>query len=161
MQDTMKPFANTAWWIAFLMPGIILQAYFPGLDALILGVLLLIEEKNYRTLVWFVPAIIFLQDGMGTQAFGSTLLCVTLCYLLYTLTRRIARASRYGFYFLLSLCMGGVRLFLDWLFASLEELPYIPDQLLYEGCLEAAYLFSGWIVLRRLRVHCLPQETEA
>lgn len=157
----MTPIANTVWWIAFLVTGIILQATFPGLDALILGVLLLLEEKDYRRLVCFVPAVILLQDGMGTQAFGSAMLCIALCALLYRLSSGIASASRIGFYFFLSLAMGGVRIFLDWLFATLEDTAFLPEQLFHEGAAEAVYLFIGWVVLRHLRRECIQQGTDA
>lgn len=157
----MTPFANTVWWIVFLIAGIILQATFPGLDALILGVLLLLEEKDYRRLVCIVPAVILLQDGMGTQAFGSAMLCIALCALLYRLSSGIASASRIGFYLFLSLAMGGIRIFLDWLFATLEDTAFVAEQLFHEGAAEAVYLFIGWIVLRHLRQECVQQGADA
>ncbi len=157
----MTPLANTAWWIVFLAAGIILQATFPGLDALILGLPLLLEERDYRRLVCFVPAVILLQDGMGTQAFGSAMLSIALCSLFYWLARGIASASRIGFYLFLSLCMGGIRIFLDWLFATLEDTAFVPEQLFHEGAAEAVYLFIGWIVLRHLRQECVQQGTDA
>ncbi|MDO5536152.1 MAG: hypothetical protein Q4F72_01275 [Desulfovibrionaceae bacterium] len=151
----MAAFANTLWWVAFLVAGIIVQAALPGLDALLLGLILIAEEKDYRTMVWFVPSVILLQEGMGTQPFGAAMVCVTLCLILFRMCARMAMASRAGFVLLLSLSCGGVRILVDWFFANLEGLPYAMEELIAGGVHQSVYLLAGWEILRRVRIALL------
>ena len=83
----MRLLQNIFWWLAFLFGGIILQLYVPGLDALIVGIILVSLERDYKTMVWLVPAVVILQEGMGTGLFGSSVAWYTALVLLYKLGR--------------------------------------------------------------------------
>lgn len=147
----MSAFANTSFWVAFLMAGIIAQAALPGLDTLLLGIILITEERDYKTMVWFVPSVVLLQEGMGTQAFGASLVCVTLSLIFFYLCSRLATASRAGFYVVLSMVMGGVRFLVDWFFANLEGLAFVTEHLFGDALIETLYILAGWTLLRHLR----------
>ncbi len=147
----MSAFRNTLWWITFLMACIVLQVVLPGIDALLLGVILLIEEREWRTMVWYVPAMVLLQEGIGTQAFGGTVMLIGLCVFLHRLCQPIAQASRAGFSLFFCLLMGGLLMFTDWFIATLEGLPASMEDLVFYGLAETVYLLIGWTLLVRLR----------
>ncbi len=147
----MSAFRNTLSWIVFLMAGIVLQAALPGIDALLLGVILLIEERDWRTMVWFVPAMVLLQEGTGTQDFGGTVMLIGLCVFLHRLCQPIAQASRLGFSLFFCPLMGGLFMFTNWFIATLEGLPAPMEDIVFTGLAETAWLLAGWTLLVRLR----------
>ena len=54
----MNTFQECCWWLAFIVISIIAQALVPGLDALVVGVLLLLQERDYKMLGWLLPEIL-------------------------------------------------------------------------------------------------------
>ena len=54
--------------------SIALEMYIPRIDTLIVIVLLLLENREYKTLVCMLPLILLIQEGMGTQHFGASIL---------------------------------------------------------------------------------------
>ncbi len=147
----MAVMQNILGWLAFLCCAIIVQTYVPGLDALIVGIILVTQERDYKTMVWLLPATILLQEGMGSQYFGASILYVICFFFLYRISRALALASRAAFVILVSLGMGALRVFLGWFFATLQNTPYTMTGIVYDGLLEAVYILIAWVLLSRLR----------
>ncbi|MBQ1330264.1 MAG: hypothetical protein IIY31_01270, partial [Desulfovibrio sp.] len=81
----MAKLRSVLWWLAFACAGIVAELYAPRLDALAAGLLVMLEEKDYKTLVWFLPLAVLLQEGMGTTYFGATVALYAVflaCYFL-------------------------------------------------------------------------------
>ncbi len=142
---------NIFWWLAFLFCGIILQLYVPGLDALVVGIILVSLEKDYKTMVWLVPAVVILQEGMGSLSFGFSMFYIASFFLLYRLSQSIALASRLIFYLLVSIGMGALHSFYSWFFATLQNVPYDMNVVVHDGVLQTFYILVAWPILGRLR----------
>ncbi len=152
---------NIFWWLAFLFCGIILQLYVPGLDALVVGILLVSLEKDYKTMVWLVPAVVILQEGMGSLSFGFSIFYIASFFVLYRLSMAIALASRLVFYLLVSAGMGALHSFYAWFFATLQNVPYDQTVIMYDGVLQTFYILVAWPILGRLRRLVAHEEKKA
>ena len=142
---------NIFWWLAFLFCGIILQLYVPGLDALIVGIILVSLERDYKTMVWLVPAVVILQEGMGSLSVGFSMFYVASFFRLCRLFRGIALAAKGAFYLLISLGMGLLHSFYSWFFATLQNVPFDMNVIVHDGVLQTFYILVAWPILGRLR----------
>ena len=139
----MRLLQNIFWWLAFLFGGIILQLYVPGLDALIVGIILVSLERDYKTMVWLVPAVVILQEGMGSLSFGFSMFYIG------------------SFFLLVSLCMGLLHGFYSWFFATLQNVPFDMNVIVHDGVLQTFYILVAWPMLGRLRRLVVHDEKKA
>ena len=77
--------ANIGWWVAYACIAIVLQSRAPGLDFLLPGFILAIQERNGAQFLWVAVFFLLLQEGMGNMAFGGTLLWYALAVFLFRL----------------------------------------------------------------------------
>ncbi len=147
----MAAFRNICWWLVFLAAGIVLQLFVPGLDALLAGVVIVTQEKDYRTMVWLVPVILLLQEGMGSQYWGASFVTLACFFLLWRLTLSLSLVSRAAFTVLISLGMGGVRLAQEWIFAILQNEARPFEAMLTDAVIQGVWLLAAWPLLTRLR----------
>ena len=122
----MAKLRSVLWWLAFACAGIVAELYAPRLDALAAGLLVMLEEKDYKTLVWFFLACYFLLSVLHS-------------------------ASKFIFICALSLALGAARLLLWRLFAVLQGFPDDPAEAMRIGCMQACYLPCAWLLLSSLR----------
>ena len=147
----MHTLRNALWWTCFLCLSIVLQVHITRLDALIVGVIIVTEERDYRTMVWLLPLIVLLQEGMGTQHFGASVLMLAAFFALYRAGRGIENASPALFVLVISLGLGCARGFLDWLFCALQAYPFSPEGALHDAIVQAVYTPLAWLFFARLR----------
>ncbi len=147
----MAKLRSALWWLAFACAGVVAELYVPRLDALCAGLLVMLEEKDYKTLVWFLPLAVLLQEGMGTTHFGATVALYAAFIASYFLLSVLHSASRFIFICTLSLALGAARLLLWRLFAVLQGLPDDPAEALRIGVVQACFLPCAWILLSHLR----------
>lgn len=148
----MNTFQECCWWLAFIVISVIAQALVPGLDALVVGVLLLLQERNYRMLCWLLPIFIILQEGMGTRPFGGVLLWYLAVIASFKIGRWLFEVGNFVFIFLLSTCLGGAYFGLAWLLSPLQTTPAFDMNAMRDISLaQAVYMPLAWRVLSALR----------
>ncbi len=147
----MAKMRSVLWWLAFACAGIAAELYAPGLDVLAAGMLAMLEEKDYRSLVWFLPLAVLLQEGMGTTHFGASVAFYATLLACYFALSVLRSASRLIFVLALSLVLGAARLLLWRLFALLQGYPDDPALALHLGCMQACFLPCAWLLLSHLR----------
>lgn len=142
--------------------SIALEMYIPRIDTLIVIVLLLLENREYKTLVCMLPLILLIQEGMGTQHFGASILFLAAFFALYRLLGELYQASTFFFISVLSLGLGVTRLSLNWLFSTLQGYPFDSVEALHEGLLQALYIPVAWAVISycRQRARHEPQQEQ-
>ena len=59
----MRTLRSIAWWAFFMACAIVLQAAVPGLDVLTVGLIILLQERDYKNMLWLLPVFILLQEG--------------------------------------------------------------------------------------------------
>lgn len=149
---------DALWWTSFLMAGIWMQQLLPGIDALIIGLIIALQEGRIARLLWVLPTIILLQEGMGTLAFGSTLLWYGATIALFYMGRWLFEVENFVFVFLLSACLGLVHYLISDMMASLQNLELPLRQLMDESILQALFIPPTWRAALELRRRFVPDE---
>ena len=96
---------NAIWWVLFLFPAIILQRFFPGVDFLLTGFLLTLQERRYADMLWVLPLLVILQEGMGTREFGVVLLWYVAVAVVFLAGRWLFDVDNFLYAFLFSACL--------------------------------------------------------
>ena len=72
-----------------------------------MGLVILLQERDYKNLCWLLPLFVLLQEGIGTSPFGATIVWYALVCLLYRLLRWLLGLGNFFLVLLLSICLGG------------------------------------------------------
>ena len=114
---------NAVWWALFLFPAIIMQRFFPGVDFLLAGLLLTLQERRYADLVWLLPLLVILQEGMGTREFGVVLLWYVVVTAIFFLGRWLFDVESFLYVFLFSACLAACYFAVAFLMSPLYAVP--------------------------------------
>ena len=156
----MKTLGNILWWLAFVYAAIALQAFVPSVDVLTCGVILLLQERDYHNMLWFLPLCILLQEGMGTRLFGAAILWYATVILFFNAGRWLFEAKNFLFVFLLSACLGVALYGLNWILAPLQNIDFDPQEALNASLLQAVLIPCIWWVLTYARRwHTAPRDS--
>ena len=83
----MNKLRSLVWWLCFMAGAIVLQAAVPGLDVLTVGLIILLQERDYKNMLWLLPLFILLQEGMGTRPFGAVIVWYATVVLMFKMGR--------------------------------------------------------------------------
>lgn len=135
---------NVIWWLLFFPVGIILQQMVPGLDALVIGLIILLQERAYKDCVWALPLLILLQEGMGSREFGGVVLWYAAVIVFFNLGHWLFEVKNFLFVVLLSACLGVVYFGLAYLLAPLQELHVDIQATLDAAVIQAVFISLTW-----------------
>ena len=135
---------NAFWWAAFLFPAITMQRLFPGVDFLLVGLLITLQERRYADLAWVLPLLIILQEGMGTREFGVVLLWYVVIAAIFLLGRWLFDVENFLYAFLLSACLAASYFAVAFLMSPLYAVPVDMHRLLDESVHLALLLPVCW-----------------
>jgi hypothetical protein len=135
---------NLLWWIGFFYAGICLQNALPGLDVLVIGLLIALQERQGVRLAWLLAALVLVQEGCGSLAFGASILWYPAVVVLFHIGRRLFEIENLLFMFLISFCMGLAHIGIILLMAALQATPVDVSVLLDEGILQALFVPVAW-----------------
>lgn len=65
---------NSIWWAVYIVAGLCLQLHFPGVDALVPGLMLSCQENRPQQTFWLCGVAMLIQEGAGSLAFGLSIL---------------------------------------------------------------------------------------
>lgn len=143
----MKAFRAVCWWLCFLAVGVCIQALVPGLDVLAVGLIIVLQERDYRNLVWLLPLFVLVQEGMGTRPFGAVIVWYAATIVLFRLGRWLFQVENFVFVFLLSACLGAVYYGVTWLMAPLQNLTFNVEDTLDKSLVQALFMPFAWRLL--------------
>lgn len=143
------------WWICFTIFGIWAQRFVPGVDFLAPGLLICLQEDRFTTAVQLVVVWIFLQEGMGSMAFGFAILWYLGLTVFYVAGRWLFESRNFFFVFFLGLCMGVWHVGLPIIMSRLQDMTLDVHVLAREGALQAFVFTSQWLIFSQLfrRMH--------
>ena len=134
----MSKFRNICWWIFFMAIAVCLQA---------VGLIILLQERDYKNMLWLLPLFVLLQEGMGTREFGGVIVWYAAVIALFKLGRWLFEVENFIFIFLLSACLGAAYYGVAWLMAPLQNLAFnVPDEL-DKSLIQALFLPFAWRLL--------------
>jgi hypothetical protein len=143
--------ANVAWWTVYTCLGVGLQTLFPGLDFLLPGLVLAIQERDTRQVFWLIAFFLLLQEGMGNMAFGGTLLWYMLTVASFFLGYSLFEVESFLFIFLLSGWLGAAHLGVFLVMADLQDIPVNVAAVMEESVIQALLTPFVWRLARLTR----------
>ena len=130
---------NAAWWAGYLAVGLGLQLHFPGVDALVPGIILSCQEKRPQQTLWLCLAAILIQEGSGSLGFGNSLLWYALLLFFFFLGRLFFVTGSLFFIVLISMVLGVAHSALLYVTSSLQGITVdahrLAEQLVAQGLL--------------------------
>ena len=151
---------NVFWWVCFIVIAICVQAIAPGLDVLVVGLIILLQEKDWRGMLWLVPLFVLLQEGMGTRPFGPVIVWYAATIVIFKLGRWLFETDNFLFIFLLSACLGAAYYGVAWLMAPLQNLAFNVGDTLDKSLVQAIFMPFAWRLLTATRMKREPEPEE-
>ena len=142
---------NRIWWFMYICLGIFLQAGFSGLDFLLPGLIVAIQERKPVQLIWVLLIFTVLQEGMGSMAFGSTLIWYVSTSALFYLGYSLFEVENFLFIFLLSGCLAATHIGIMHGMAILQNLPLNFNRLIEESVFQALVTPFVWRIAQTSR----------
>lgn len=130
---------NILWWFTFSCIAITLQAFMPGVDFLIPGFIVLLQERSIKQFLVVTSIFLILQEGMGTMAFGSVLLWYFTAVALFIIGKWLFEVESLAFILLLSIALSITRYAILLLFANLQDI-YVNEARLFDYSVYQALL---------------------
>lgn len=152
---------NVLWWALFLPLSLVIQVSLPGLDAMVIGLILILQERGYKNLLWLLPALILVQEGIGSREFGGMVLWYALVVGLFFLGRWLFEVESMLFVLLLSVCLGAGHFLLAHVLAPLQDLTVDVQAIGYESLAQALFLPAAWRLARLSRRWVCAYEEDA
>ncbi|WP_291438746.1 hypothetical protein [Desulfovibrio sp.] len=143
----MSTLRDVIWWLCFLAAAVGIQAFIPGLDVMTVGLIILLQERDYKNMLWLLPLFILLQEGMGTRVFGGVIVWYIAVIVLFRMGRWLFEAENFLFIFLLSACLGAAYFAVAWLMAPLQNLPFNFQDTLDKSLIQAIFIPFAWKLL--------------
>jgi len=135
----------------YICLGIFLQAGFSGLDFLLPGLIVAIQERKPVQLIWVLLIFTVLQEGMGSMAFGSTLIWYVSTSALFYLGYSLFEVENFLFIFLLSGCLAATHIGIMHGMAILQNLPLNFNRLIEESVFQALVTPFVWRIAQTSR----------
>lgn len=135
---------NVIWWSLFFPVALSIQMLLPGLDALVIGLILVLQERRYKDLLWLLPVLVIIQEGIGSREFGGMVLWYVSVIGLFVLGRWLFEVENFLFVFLLSTCLGAGHFALVYVLAPLQEFHVDIQATLDESVIQALFIPIAW-----------------
>ena len=145
-------FGNVLWWTVFLVAGIWLERFIPGLDFLIPGFIVSLQEERLAQSIWLGLVLLLIQDGAGSLAFGAGIPWYGGAALLYYGGRWLFEPRNVLFMVLLGWCLGVGHFFLVDTLATLQEFEISSQNLVKESAVQALSFPLLWGLVSNLRL---------
>ncbi len=142
---------NVVWWLCFAVFAIWMQSWLPGIDLLIVGVVICLEEGNPAQIAWVTGLCLLIQEGSGTLAFGFSILWYGSLIALFLMGRWLFQAQNFLFISLLGACLGLLRYVLLLMMATLQDFQLSESLVFTESVLQAAIFPLVWALAYGLR----------
>lgn len=142
---------NFFWWVLFFICGIWAQYLLPGVDFLIVGIMLALQEGRLAQTIWVTLMVILAQEGLGSLAFGSSLPWYAVAIGLFRLGQWLFQARNIVFMGLMGVALGFWHFMLTDMMASLQSFAVEHDRLVFESLLQGLFFPVAWIVASELR----------
>lgn len=132
------------WWALFFPLSLVLQWLLPGLDALVIGLVLTLQARHYKNLLWLLPVLVIVQEGIGSRDFGAMLLWYAAVIGLFMLGRWLFEVQNFLFIFLLSAFLGSAHFALAHVLAPLQNMTVDIQTTLDESVVQAMFIPIAW-----------------
>ena len=147
---------NIIWWMAFLSLGLIAESLLPGTDVLLIGLIIALQEGKIAQIIWVFLAVILLQEGIGTLAFGSSILSYTAVVLIFYAGRALLEQENILFVLMVAASAGIGHYVFTEAMAALQNISLPGQRLAMESFIQVLILPPLWIIAFALRGRMVP-----
>ncbi len=135
---------NLVWWGTFFVTALTLQTFMPGIDLLVVGVLLCLQEKNWKQFGWVILVSLLIREGSGSMDFGGGIVWYIAVILSFFVGHWLFETENYLFMMLLGVCLGSAHFFVVQLMGSLQYFSINIGTLLDESMVQAILIPIAW-----------------
>ncbi|CAM2056725.1 conserved membrane hypothetical protein [Desulfovibrionales bacterium] len=142
---------NALWWFIFTDIACWLQTLFPGVDFLVVGLVVSLQEGRWQQTIWLSVLWILIQEGSGSLAFGSGLLWYAIVAMLFSAGAWFFETKNFLFTLLFGAYLGVWHYLLVQIIAALQDYQLTPGMLLRESYQQAVIFVPSWYVTFKFR----------
>ena len=147
---------NIIWWAFFLSLGLVVENLLPGADVLLIGLIIALQEGKIAQIIWVFLAVILLQEGVGTLAFGSSILSYTAIVLIFYAGRALLEQENILFVLMVAASAGIGHYVFTEAMAALQNISLPGQRLAMESFIQVLILPPLWILAFALRGKMVP-----
>lgn len=140
----MKALVRILWWSIYTAGALIVQQHIAGVDALMPGFLLSLQEKKYWQSFWLLLLFVVIQEGTGNFYFGGALLWYVGQIALFHLGQKLFVADNILFVLMLSAGLGVYRGVVILFMCAVQSLPVHHGILIEECAIQALIIPLVW-----------------
>lgn len=137
------------WWALFTVSALWAQRLVPGVDFLAAGLAVSLQNETRTRSLVLAAIFVLLQEGVGSQPFGSALLWYWTLVLLQSLGGWLFQARSLPFMALLGLALGLTHFLLTFAMATLAVKGVPFDRVVSESLAQAVIFPLEWYLLDR------------
>ncbi|TVM17578.1 hypothetical protein DPQ33_07985 [Oceanidesulfovibrio indonesiensis] len=142
---------NILWWFSFTVLALLGQMFFPGVDLLVAGLIVSMQEERKRQSIILGVAFLLIQEGAGSLAFGAGLAWYGMAVILFIGGRWLFEARNIMFMVILGAALGVWRFVLVSMLTALQEYTFSQELIFWE-CVHQALTFPlMWSLTAALR----------
>ncbi len=149
--------ANIAWWAVYFLAALALQLHFPGVDAMVPGIILSCQEERPQQTFWLCTATILIQEGTGSLAFGNALLWYGVLIFFFYASKLFFVTGSLFFVVLLSLVLGLAHSAILYILSSMQGFEVntyrLAEQAVAQALLIPPLYAAGSLVRKRFFSH--------
>ncbi len=134
----MKEKYNISWWILYFALAIFFQDSMVGVDTLLPGFIIALQEGRFGQMACVSVLMILFQEGLGTMAFGSVVLWYFSVAIIYLIAKWLFEVENLSFILLLSVVSALAHYGVIHLMLELQNM-YIDHQRLLDACMFQAF----------------------
>ncbi|GHV53411.1 hypothetical protein FACS1894206_04030 [Deltaproteobacteria bacterium] len=113
-------YTNILWWTGYFFVALTMQRHFPGVDALVPGLMISCEENRGQQTFWLFLITLLIQEGTGSLAFGNAILWYGALFLYFSVGRLFFVTGSLFFVVLIAAALGLTHALLLYMMSSLQ-----------------------------------------
>lgn len=142
---------NIVWWVVFFILAVLAQMLLPGIDIMVVGLIIAMQEHNPLQIAWVLIISMLLQEGQGTMDFGASFCWYGLTMFIYYIGRAIFETENIFFILLVCASLGILHFGLMQVLSGLQGV-FVPfRRLLMESMGEMLIVPALWLLLHKFR----------
>ncbi|MBL3582409.1 hypothetical protein [Oleidesulfovibrio alaskensis] len=152
---------NVIWWLVYTAAAIWAQKLVPGIDFLLPGLIIALQEERPIQTFWIIICFSLIQEGSGTMSFGPAVGQYLGAAVLVQAGRWLFEARNISFVLLLSAGLGLTHFGMISVMAMLQDISLIQSRLMHESIIQALVIPPCWLLVMQARKRFAPDESPA
>lgn len=132
-------FVNFAWWTIYIIIAIILQKFVHGVDFLLPGLIVALQERKIVQFLVVIVSFILIQEGTGTMPFGNIFLWYFVVIIFFYAWQWFFEVESFIFILLLSIALSISHYLIISILSDIQDI-YINSRELQDECVYQVFI---------------------